>query len=54
MNWLIFGLILLALNSWFGVRDVKNGNATKSAAFTWFVIGWLAYSMIKPIGALLS
>ena len=37
---------LLVLNSWFGVNDVKNGNTTKSAAFTWFVVGWLSFHML--------
>jgi hypothetical protein len=35
--------VILTLNGWFGVRDVKNGNTTASAAFTWFVVGWLSF-----------
>ena len=37
---------LLVLNGLFGVNDVKQGNATKSAAFTWFVVGWLSYHVL--------
>jgi hypothetical protein len=37
---------LVVLNGWFGVNDVKNGNTTKSAAFTWFVVGWLSFHVI--------
>ena len=54
MSWLIIGLILLALNGVFAVRDVKRGNTTKSAAFSWFVVGWLAFDMLKQIITLLS
>jgi hypothetical protein len=38
-------IALLVLNGWFGVNDVKKGNTTKSAAFTWFVVGWLSFHM---------
>jgi hypothetical protein len=54
MYWLVFTLILLTLNGLFGVKDVKRGNTTKSAAFTWFVIGWLTLDTIKQIIELLS
>jgi len=54
MGWLIFGLILFALNLYFGINDVSNGRATKSAALSWFVVGWLAFDIIKQIIALLS
>ena len=37
---------LVVLNGWFGVNDVKNGNTTKSAAFTWFVVGWLSFHVL--------
>jgi hypothetical protein len=39
-------LTALVLNGWFGVNDVKKGNTTKSAAFTWFVVGWLSFHVI--------
>lgn len=39
-------VVLLVLNIWFGVKDVKRGNTTKSAAFTWFVIGWLSFHVL--------
>ena len=45
MAWFIFGLVLLGLNLWFGIRDVKSFETTKSAAFTWFVIGFLAFDL---------
>lgn len=39
-------IALLVLNGWFGVNDVKKGNTTKSAAFTWFVVGWLSFHVL--------
>ena len=54
MGWFVVGTILLVLNGLVGVRDVKRGNTTKSAAFTWFVVGWLAFHLLKQIGPLLS
>lgn len=54
MGWFIIGTILLVLNGWFAVKDVERGNTTKSAAFSWFVVGWLAFDMLKQIIVLLS
>lgn len=45
MTWFIFGLFLLSLNVWFGIRDVKGYETTKSAAFTWFVIGFMCFDL---------
>ena len=53
MGWLIFGLILIALNLYFGVNDVRNGQTTKSAALSWFVVGWLAFDIIRQIASML-
>ena len=46
MSWLIILSFLLVLNIMFGIRDVNRGSTTKSAAFTWFVIGWVAFHVI--------
>ena len=46
MIWFIVLIALLVFNGWFGVNDVKNGNTTKSAALTWFVVGWLSFHVI--------
>lgn len=53
MSWIIIGLALLAGNAFFGVNDVKRGNTTKSAAFTWFVVGFIACSVLDEVIALL-
>lgn len=50
---IIFGLVLLALNAYFGVNEVKRGEATKSAAFTWFVVGFVASTIIDQLITLL-
>lgn len=49
----IIGLLLLAANGFFGIRDIKNFQTTKSAAFTWFVVGFVASGLIDQLGALL-
>lgn len=54
MAWFVIGTILLVLNGWFAVKDVERGNTTKSAAFTWFVVGWLTFDLLQKIIALLS
>ena len=43
---LIGFFVLLALNLWIGINDVRNGHTTKRAAFTWFVVGWLAFHVL--------
>jgi hypothetical protein len=53
MVWL-FGLIFfLVLNAYFGISDVKKHNSTKPAAFTWFVVGWMAHSVAIELPKLL-
>lgn len=54
MIWLVVGLILLMLNGWFAVRDVKQGNITKTTALSWFVVGWLTLDVLQQILELLS
>ena len=49
MSWIIVGLLVLALNAYLGVEYVKEGKTTKSAAFTWFIVGFVAYSIIDLI-----
>ena len=49
----IVGLVLLALNAAFGVKDVRHGNTTKSAAFTWFVVGFVASGVMHALFTLL-
>ena len=49
----IIGLLLLALNGFFGIRDIKNSRTTKSAAFTWFVVGFVASDLIDQLVTLL-
>jgi hypothetical protein len=46
MSWLIILSFLLVLNIMFGIRDVNKGSTTKSAAFTWFVVGWVSFHVI--------
>ena len=53
MSWIVVGLVLLALNAYFGVNEVKRGEATKSAAFTWFVVGFVASTIIDELITLL-
>ena len=53
MSWIIVGLVLLVGNAYFGVTEVKRGEATKSAAFTWFVVGFIACSVLDELVALL-
>lgn len=53
MVWLFIALALLALNLLFSVGDVKRGNTTKSAAFSWFVIGWLTFDILNQLTKLL-
>lgn len=50
MTWLIIMSVLLALNIWLGVRDVRSGVSTKSAAFTWFIVGWVTLHVITEAG----
>lgn len=54
MTWLIIGVVLLVLNLWFGINDVKKGNTLKTTAFTWFVIGWLTLDVIIQLGKVLA
>jgi hypothetical protein len=49
----IIGLILLALNGYYGVDYVKSKKTTKSAAFTWFVIGFVASGLMYELVKLL-
>ena len=53
MGWFIIGLLLLALNGFFGIRDIKNSQTTKSAAITWFVVGFVASGLMYQLDALL-
>lgn len=54
MTWLIIGSVLLVLNLLIGIFDVKAGKSTKATAFTWFVVGWLFYSVIEQLGTVLG
>ena len=49
MNWLIIGAVLLVLNLWIGINDVRKGNSLKMTAFTWFVVGWLTFDVIQQL-----
>jgi len=49
----VIGLALLALNGYYGVDYVKSGKTTKSAAFTWFVIGFVVSGLMYDLAALL-
>jgi hypothetical protein len=46
MGTVVFLTVLLIVNIIFGVKDLERGNATKSAAFTWFVIGWVFFHLV--------
>ena len=50
---IIIGLVLLALNAYFGIEYVKSGKTTKPAAFTWFVVGFVASGIIDQLITLL-
>lgn len=54
MTWLIIMSILLVLNIALGIRDVRIGATTKSAAFTWFVVGWVMLHVITELGKVLG
>lgn len=54
MTWLVIGAVLLVLNLWIGINDIKNGKSLKWTAFTWFVVGWLAYDVISQLGKVLA
>lgn len=54
MTFLIIMSLLLVANIAFGIRDVKNGATTKSAAFTWFVVGWVTLDVITELGKVLG
>ena len=43
---LIGFFVLLALNLWIGINDVRKGLSTKRTAFTWFVVGWLSFHVL--------
>ena len=49
MIWLTVICALLIINAAFGVFDVKNNNTTKSAAFTWFATGWVAFHFVLQL-----
>lgn len=53
MGWFVIGLLLLAANVFFGIRDIKNFQTTKSAAFTWFIVGFVASGLMYTLQALL-
>jgi hypothetical protein len=53
MIWFIIGLLLLAANVFFGIRDIKNSQTTKSAAFTWLVVGFVASGLMYNLDILL-
>ena len=54
MTWLIISAVLFVLNLWIGIHDVKNGKSLKMTAFTWFVVGWLAFDVISQLGKVLT
>ena len=53
MTWFIVGLVLFALNLFFGIRDIKDFKTTKSAALTWFVVGFVTSGLMYQLEALL-
>jgi len=51
--WLFTGVVLLAINLWLGINDIEAGRTTKTAAFSWFVVGWLTFEVIHQFIKLL-
>jgi len=41
--------ILLIVNIILGINDYKKNTYTKTTAFTWFIIGWLAFHVLVMI-----
>jgi uncharacterized membrane protein YadS len=45
--------VLLILNIIFGVQDLERGKVTKSAAFTWFIVGFVSFGLMHQLRTLL-
>jgi hypothetical protein len=53
MTWFIIGLVLLVLNLWISVIDIKKFGIPKRAAFTLLVTGILLSSLLTQLEVLL-
>jgi len=54
MTWFIFGLLLLVVNTWIGINDIKKFNIPIRPVITWFAVGCLFWDVIAQLPRLFS
>ena len=52
MGWFIFGVLIVLLNLYYGIRHYQKSEVTVSAAFSWLAVGLMLPAIIIQAVAL--